>query len=80
MSEPQKLLYKQNLLGGECSATDSCDCALCAGIRFVIETTNSLLSIIVENDLRGHFNWLMSNLDGLSSAAAEKLSEGKYVQ
>lgn len=80
MSEPQKLLYKQNLLNVECDFTDSCRCALCDGCRFVINTTNHLLAICCENDLKEHYNYLAANLDGLFAAAAEKLGEQRYIQ
>jgi len=80
MSEPQQLLYKQHFLGVECRADSDCDCAFCQSCTGLIDLANHLLSIITENDLKLHYNWLAMNLDGLFAAASEKLGEDRYVQ
>ena len=56
MSEPQRLIYRQFPLGVECNADSGCTCAFCQSCTGLIDLANHLLSIVVENDLRSHYN------------------------
>lgn len=80
MGESQRLVYRQFPLGVECNADSDCNCAFCQSCTGLIDLANHLLSIIIENDLQKHYNFLACNLDGLFEAAAEKLGEDRYIQ